>query len=407
MNKLISLMFVCVLGCSSAQTEGDKPAADRKYSIACPEAIVTKVDSKGKPGERGKVELGTLTCDAAAKLDDKGLIKLKRSGSWTVFADGIKARTEEYAGGKKEGQEIGFFPDGSTRYNGQNSDDKKTGHWRIKAGLNSDCYTEGDYVQDLKSGKWTECSQGEKGYYTSFEGSYVSGLRDGPGLFTYEDGKKSAEGNYRADISCRTSLKPGAKKEDIEACGKRSGRWTYYYPNGQKSSEGECDTATGLESGTWRDYYQSGEKMGMGPRSGDRTGQWTFWGKDGAILYQLEFGGNDFLPKGGVLWKGGVKTGQGPFSMGMFKVDQKKDEAQVTSLIKDGAWIEYYPSGQKSAEGKYTSNRKDGKWIFYDESGRKTAEGPFMMDKKDGDWTELENGNYVKKKYQFGKPARF
>ncbi|HMU85009.1 MAG TPA: hypothetical protein PKC35_16805, partial [Leptospiraceae bacterium] len=86
---------------------------------------------------------------------------------------------------------------------------------------------------------------------------------------------------------------------------------------------------------------------------------------------------------------------------------QDKDAVELTSPIKDGIWTEYYPNGQKSGEGNYTSNRRDGKWTLYDESGKKIGEGPYMMDKKDGEWLELEGGAMVKKKYQFGKPARF
>jgi len=364
MKRSLLVLVLALVACSSAQENSDDSSAPRKLSLKCPDGVMTRVDSKGQPAEVGKVDV--KDCSASAKLDDRGMNKLKRIGTWTVFADGKKARTEEYVAGLKEGAETGYYPDGSIRYTGQNSADKKNGHWKISAGPGSTCYSEGDYAQDQKNGPWVDCDKGEKGYYKSFEGAYVSGLRDGPTVFLYEDGKKVGEGSYRADVACAKALRPGYKQADFDACGKRIGHWVYYFPNGQKSSEGDCDPATGLETGTWHDFYMSGEKLGMGPRSGDRTGLWTFWEKSGAILMQLEFKGNDFLPQAGVVWKDGKKTAQGTFSMGMSSFDAKADQMKITSLIKDGPWIEYYPNGQKSGEGRYTSNRRDGKWTFYE-----------------------------------------
>lgn len=412
MYRVLFVVSILTLSyCASTPDEQQQPQkqADRKLSLSCSggAAVLTRVDSKGKPGERGQVDPKPMTCEAAAKLDDKGLSKLKRIGKWEYFVDSVLSRREEYAAGLKEGPETGYFPDGSIRYTGQNSADKKTGHWKIKADASKGCESEGDFENDLKTGRWVECKGNIKEPFIEFEGSYVQGLRDGPGKFLNSEGKVSSQGDFRADLGCKAALKPGASKQDFDRCAKRTGHWVYYHSNGEKSTEGDFDPATGLETGTWHEFYRSGEKLGMGPRTGDRKGLWTFYGKDGSILYQLEFAGSDFLPKTAIFWKDGKKSAQGPLSMGMFKFSQDKDAVELTSPIKDGIWTEYYPNGQKSGEGNYTSNRRDGKWTLYDESGKKIGEGPYMMDKKDGEWLELEGGAMVKKKYQFGKPARF
>jgi antitoxin component YwqK of YwqJK toxin-antitoxin module len=405
--SLIPAVFaLLLLACASSPEDKKNDPAARKFVLACPAAILTKLDSQGKPGEKGKVILGTLTCDAAAKLDDRGLMKLKRTGVWEAYSQGARIRVEEYVDGKKDGPETGYYAEGGLRYQGQNKDDKRTGHWIIKAGLGADCTTEGDYEADLKVGKWKECTT-QKPFFVLFEGSYVQGLRDGPAVFYGENGKITSEGSFRADLACKAALKPGAKKEEFDACGKRTGKWTDYHSNGQVYMEGEYDPATGKEMGTWREFYLSGEKMAMGPRNGDRSGQWTFYDKSGTIIHQFDFDGNDFMPKAAVLWKDGRKIGQGKLSMGLCKYDNGKDQITATGLIKDGPWIEYHANGQKSAEGTYVSNRKDGKWAFYNEAGQKTAEGRLLMEKKDGEWMELENGQMVKKKYQFGRIAPF
>lgn len=399
------LTLLALLACSSAEDKKEEQAA-RKFSLSCPDAVLTRFDSQGKPGEKGKVILGTLACDTAAKLDDRGLAKLKRTGVWEAFSQGAKIRVEEYADGKKEGPETGYYVEGGIRYQGQNKADKRTGRWTIKAGLGSDCTSEGDYEEDLKVGKWKECTT-QKPFFVLFEGSYVQGLRDGPAIFYMENGKTASEGSFRADTACKAALRPTAKKEEIDACGKRTGKWTDYHENGQVYMEGEYDPATGKETGTWREFYKSGEKMAMGPRNGDRSGLWTFYDKAGTIIHQFEFAGNDFIPKTAILWKDGRKIAQGTVSMGLCKYDNGKDQITVTGLIKDGAWIEYHANGQKSGEGKYVSNRRDGLWSFYNEAGQKTAEGKLLMEKKDGEWMELENGQMVKRKYQFGRIAPF
>lgn len=401
-----AIALAMLMACSSTQEDKKSEPAARKLVLSCPDAVLTRLDSQGKPGEKGKVILGTLTCDAAAKLDDRALGKLKRVGVWEAYSQGAKIRVEEYVDGKKEGPETGYYAEGGVRYQGQNRNDKRTGHWTIKAGLGSDCTTEGDYEEDLKTGKWKECTS-QKPFFLMFEGNYVQGLRDGPAVFYGESGKTASEGSFRADLACKAALKPGAKKEEFDACGKRTGKWSDYHDNGQIWMEGEYDPATGREMGTWREFYKSGEKMAMGPRQGDRSGLWTFYDKAGTIIHQFEFAGNDFMPKATVLWKDGRKIGQGPLSMGLCKYDDKNDQITVTGLIKDGAWIEYHANGQKSGEGRYVSNRKDGQWAFYNEAGQKTAEGKLLMEKKDGEWMELENGRMVKKKYQFGRIAPF
>ena len=57
---------------------------------------------------------------------------------------------------------------------------------------------------------------------------------------------------------------------------------TWWYPNGQRSSQGE--TVRGSRAGPWTTWYQSGVKESEGGYVANlKEGAWTFWHPDGRL----------------------------------------------------------------------------------------------------------------------------
>jgi len=106
-----------------------------------------------------------------------------------------------------------------------------------------------------------------------------------------------------------------------------SGKWTWWYDNGQKWSEGTFKD--GKEDGLVAELYRNGQKKEEGTwKNGEPDGKWTYWSADGRESSELIF-------KNGEGWNG-----------------------------KETYW---WDNGQKYREGTY----KDGKWISkcWDEDG--------------------------------------
>lgn len=84
----------------------------------------------------------------------------------------------------------------------------------------------------------------------------------------YPDGLKRIEGGY------------------VE--GKREGRWTYWFDNGNKWSEAhyKADTRDG-KSTVW---HENGRKYFEGTyRNGERTGKWRFWDDAGNLMKEVDY----------------------------------------------------------------------------------------------------------------------
>ncbi|MDH5655840.1 MAG: hypothetical protein OEZ34_08030 [Spirochaetia bacterium] len=386
--------------------------------------------STGDLIEKGSVTLPPgKKCKKAASEDEKSILRLKREGEWEKFYSGTSAvlekgpyrfgkkdglfsyytkegkrsRTVNYSKGKKEGEEISYFPGSDDwREKGRNVKGKRNGPWQSRLSSGTDCISEGSYTSGDKTGPWVECSKSEKTkeIYVSFKGSYQSGLKSGKVTTFNAKGNVSGEGSYRPDLACKND----SRQSDKSKCEKKSGRWIFYHENGKKAEEGNYDSKTGRRSGKWTEYYQSGEKMGEGNRDHVRQGKWTFYHKNGKIFGRYKFQGTDFVVVSGEIYEDGVKISEsmpekncrmivnrlgrkvkecdreeGGFASSLLKYDRDKDALSVRLKMKRGYWTDYNKKGQKIGEGSYLGGRKDGKW------------------------KELEGGRWVTKNYTMGK----
>lgn len=56
-------------------------------------------------------------------------------------------------------------------------------------------------------------------------------------------------------------------------------------------------------------------------------------------------------------------------------------------MIRNGAYIEYYPTGEKMIEGNYANGREDGVWKCWHVNGQLRSQGSYVNGREDGKWT--------------------
>ena len=88
-------------------------------------------------------------------------------------------------------------------------------------------------------------------------------------VFYYENGQKRVEGEYNRE-------------------GKKDGKWTYWYEDGNKWSEGYFkDGLNHKERTTW---HETGEMHYTGNyEMGKRVGVWKFYNEDGELVKEIDY----------------------------------------------------------------------------------------------------------------------
>lgn len=430
-NFILMLLIFLVWYCKSA--DSTKSNKGKKVSIECKDGNVIRyhydIDS-GSILEKGPVKLPkNMTCKEAENLDEKEILKFPREGHWTTYYKGTNQILSEgenknnkkegewkfydqngnltkistYKEGQLDGPEYGYFAGTKIiRFEGQNKEGKKTGLWKYYSDKDHQCISQGNYVDNMKEGEWVECNQEEKSkkWYISFKGSYHKDLKDGPAEEYYPDGKLLSKGKYRADLKCKENPPP----EGEQMCAKRIEKWVFYFPNENIMEEGSYDPNTGKRTGIWKEYYATGQLRGQGNRNHTKIGLWTFYNKEGQIIGQYEFKGNDFMASYCIEFKDNKKIEEGSCTAKMIKYEVENDHLKITGGMKQGMWKGYHPNGKLAWEGELLMGKRHGHWKIYDETGRLIGEGDYNMDKKTGFWNEWENGKLVKREYDmFGR----
>ena len=127
----------------------------------------------------------------------------------------------------------------------------------------------------------------------------------------------------------------------------------FYYPNGQKSSEGFL--VEGKPDGYWKNYFDTGVLKSEGNRKEfqlDST--WKFFRMDGSLQQSIEYQAN-------------VKTGAECYYDSLGRKDR-----MITYLndLKNGPAAEYFSSGKQKISFNYVNNQIEGKYFEYAEDGR-------------------------------------
>jgi len=152
--------------------------------------------------------------------------------------------------------------------------------------------------------------------------------------------------------------------------GKKDGKWTDWYENGQKSFEqtykdGELD-------GLYTAWYKNGQKREEETyKDGENDGLSTVWYKNGQKWSETTY---DF-------WKR-----PNGFITRWYENGQKREEETYKNNKFDGLWTKWYENGQKMEEKTYKDGERDGLWTSWYRNGQKQQEATY----KDGELISQE-----------------
>ncbi len=228
----------------------------------------------------------------------------------------------------------------------------------------------GEFVDGKQQGKWTQTFAKDEGHLfstdhdTAFSGPFVSeatfvaGRLDGAWTIKDHKGRNVVAWSFDNGV--------------------RNGKWTWWYPNGEKRLEATFKSGNLDEDVV--EYCQNGQQASKdtyvdGMRLTKTVGWYTL-GQKHFEGYNLQ--ASDMPEPTYDWWKSTVTT-----------TPAKAAEKQ----LKHGAWVEWYQSGNKKTEFQYDHGVATGRFIWWYENGQKQAEVDYRAGALGGIWiTWHENG---------------
>jgi len=152
--------------------------------------------------------------------------------------------------------------------------------------------------------------------------------------------------------------------------GKKDGRWTIWFDNGRRSSEGTYKD--GKEDGLFTEWYENGKKeIEITIKDGEIDGLMTQWYKNGQKLSERTY-------------KNGKEDG---LYTQWFENGQKEYEKTFKNGEIDGLETTWSENGKKKTEVTFKNGEINGLWTEWFENGQKETEGTYKDGIKKGLWT--------------------
>lgn len=185
----------------------------------------------------------------------------------------------------------------------------------------------------------------------------AKGRKQGRWSKTYSDGKLKYEGEFKDDCEVgdfKYYNKDGSLKEKISYKGDcKTGYCEVYYCKGQVMSSGEY--LNKKKNGVWSYYSVDGKLLSKETyKEGLKEGEETIWDTKGNVLEKINY-------------KKGKKNGEN------YKYLYAEGFQTYTYVddVKEGDYRNYYSDKQPRIEGQYSSGKKDGVWTYTDQAKRK------------------------------------
>ncbi len=329
-----------------------------------------------------------------------------RVGVWKAFhRDSRKVSAEiPYVKGVRDGIQKNFDPDGRLSGEVPWRNDKRHGieksysatgeilsetRWihgkkegpyyrNISVRGNTQKLEEGFYKDDKKHGEWKFYDPGE-GYLRQVA-FYINGELNGKERNFHPSGTIASEGENRN--------------------GSRVGTWKIFYPDGKLQAEGSYSPSDDPEirfkrTGIWKEYYRNGKLFAEGPRDHIRTGRWIFYFQDGQVAFRGVMKNEAMMESAEIYERDGRKLSEGKLFFSIVNIDEEKDELRA-SYRPDIPHTYFHPNGKRKLVIQSQSNA-----VEYDESGNEMGRGGAdAQGRKNGCWTE--NGRAMF--YALGNP---
>ena len=244
--------------------------------------------------------------------------------------------------------------------------------WTKRSGIVT---RQGTYRHDVKDGAW-KFPGDHKGVYQNgreFSGNFFVANSEGAPIRieSYKDGVRNGTWHYFYDQDTEVAAKTGRYDNDD-----KNGKWTLYYPDGQKWYEG--DYRDGKKHDLWVWYHRSQ------PDAASESTEPTIRKK---IFYR------DGIMDG--LWELYAKSTGKAMVKGAYK-----------NNLKSGEWTYYYRTGNKSITGHFDEGEKSDHWQWFDQRGNQIATGLYADGvEKSGTFLRFGKNEYIafESQYENGK----
>lgn len=316
--------------------------------------------------------------------------------------------------GKPEGYWKTYFPNGNLKSEGNRKNFRLDSLW-IFYNENGDTLQKINYLFDRKNGyfyQYAATAKDPKRMYLKSKEMYVDDIKQGKSYYFHENGKiyqiisfkdnkkqgSGREFNTNGDVSALLEFRYDnlVDRQIVNRTDKqkrKQGVWMVFYPNDKIKTEMEYKDD--LLNGYVKNYDQSGKLLKM-----ERyvNGELVII-NDGEDKEKVNIV-KQYYASGNVKKNGGYKNDKPVGVHREFSEDGKiinaetYDEAGIlesTGIVdeqgfKQGAWKEYYTTGEIKSEGNYKDNRREGNWIFYHANGNIEQKGKYVKGKPHGSW---------------------
>ncbi len=190
-------------------------------------------------------------------------------------------------------------------------------------------------------------------------------------------------------------------QNNIDAKGRKQGRWSKTYPNGKLKYEGEfkddCEVGDfkyynkdgslkekisykgDCKTGFCEVYYRKGQVMSSGEYfNKKKNGTWNYYSADGKLLSRETYKngvkeGEETIwdTKGNVLEKINYKNGKKHSENYKYLYAEGFQTYTYVDGVKEGSYKNFYPDKQPRIEGQYSKGMKNGVWTYTDQAKRK------------------------------------
>jgi len=306
------------------------------------------------------------------KISSEGTMRNgKPDGYWkTYFENGIL---------KSEGNRVNFLLDSTWKFYDETGKLVLTINYKngLKNGLRV-TYLEKEIIAENFE---NDIKQGLTTYYypdstINRTVNFVNGREDGLSKEYGEDGRVITLTTYKKGyVVSRERI------NRLDSEGRKQWAWKFFHPNGLVKTEGKYKND--LKNGYFKDYDEKGKLLS--------TSKWIDGEqqKDAAELTKLEIE-KEYYPDGTVKSFQGYKNGlpegvrrefaeDGTIVAGYIFKDGKKVSEGITREdgLKNGAWKDFFITGELKDEGTYKDDMKVGKWTYYFANGKIEQTGKY------------------------------
>ncbi|MBN1790102.1 MAG: toxin-antitoxin system YwqK family antitoxin [Bacteroidales bacterium] len=167
----------------------------------------------------------------------------------------------------------------------------------------------------------------------------------------------------------------------------RHGPFTYYYENGQISSEGQY--IKDKREGMWKEYYENGQLQYTGTFTNDNI--------EGVAVYWHENGQKKAEGK----YLNGIKDGKWRYYYAGGNLQSEED--YKNGSVKICKCVAYHENGEIDCKGDLLNGLKQGTWAFYNADGRLFLKGTFNKGSMEGQWTRYFPEGSMQLDYKLGE----